>query len=100
LSQAGISLAALRISARSGGRSQATSYAAAVNAGFMRSVLLDTVADAAAAAGVALGGLIILAAGGLYWLDSAIALAMSLVVAFHAQRLVYLAVTQVREANR
>src|SRR5437879_7495328 len=35
----------------------------------MRAVLLDTTADAAAAAGVALTGAIILWAGGLYWLD-------------------------------
>ncbi|TMK72125.1 MAG: cation transporter [Actinobacteria bacterium] len=53
----------------------------------MRSVMLDTVADAAAAAGVAIGGAIILIAGGLYWLDSAIALAVALVIGFHALKL-------------
>jgi cobalt-zinc-cadmium efflux system protein len=54
----------------------------------MRAVLLDTAADAAAAAGVALTGGIILATGGLYWLDPAVALTISAVVAYHAIRLV------------
>ena len=35
----------------------------------MKAVLLDTAADAAAAGGVAVTGALILAAGGLYWLD-------------------------------
>lgn len=47
-------------------------------------VLLDTVADAAAAAGVAVAGGIILATGGWYWLDPAVALAVAVVVAYHA----------------
>ena len=47
-------------------------------------VLLDTVADAAAAAGVAAAGAIILATGGWYWLDPAVALAIAVVVAYHA----------------
>jgi cobalt-zinc-cadmium efflux system protein len=47
-------------------------------------VLLDTVADAAAAAGVAAAGAIIVATGGWYWLDPAIALAIAIVVAYHA----------------
>jgi cobalt-zinc-cadmium efflux system protein len=53
----------------------------------MRSVLLDTAADASAATGVAISGGIILATGGLYWLDSAVALGISGVVAYHAIRL-------------
>jgi cobalt-zinc-cadmium efflux system protein len=53
----------------------------------MRSVLLDTAADAAAAAGVAITGGIIFATGGLYWLDPAVALGISAVVAYHAIRL-------------
>ena len=53
----------------------------------MRAVLLDTAADAAAAAGVAVTGGVILAAGGLYWLDPAVALAISVVVAYHAIQL-------------
>jgi cobalt-zinc-cadmium efflux system protein len=47
-------------------------------------VLLDTIADAAAAAGVAATGAIILATGGWYWLDPAVALAIAAVVAYHA----------------
>ncbi|MDE3206163.1 MAG: cation transporter [Acidobacteriota bacterium] len=53
----------------------------------VRAVLLDTVADAAAAAGVAASGLVIWLAGGWYWLDPAAALVISAVVAFHAARL-------------
>jgi cobalt-zinc-cadmium efflux system protein len=47
-------------------------------------VLLDTVADAAAAAGVAAVGAIILATGGWYWLDPAVALVIAVVIAYHA----------------
>jgi len=49
----------------------------------MRAILLDTVADAAAAAGVAATGAIILATGGWYWLDPAVALAIALVIGYH-----------------
>lgn len=51
-------------------------------------VLLDTVADAAAAAGVAAAGAIILAVRGWYWLDPAVALAVAVVVTYHAVRLI------------
>jgi len=51
-------------------------------------VLLDTVADAATAAGVAVVGAIILATGGWYWLDPAVALAIAVVVAYHAVALI------------
>lgn len=47
-------------------------------------VLLDTVADAAAAAGVAATGVIILATGGWYWLDPAVALIIAVIIAYHA----------------
>jgi len=47
-------------------------------------VLLDTIADAAAAAGVAATGAIILATGGWYWLDPAVALAIAVVIGYHA----------------
>ena len=47
-------------------------------------VLLDTIADAAAAAGVAAVGGIILATGGWYWLDPAVALIIAMVIAYHA----------------
>ena len=51
-------------------------------------VLLDTIADAAAAAGAALAGGIILATGGWYWLDPAVALAIAVVVGYHAVALI------------
>lgn len=51
-------------------------------------VLLDTIADAAAAAGVAVTGAIILAARGLYWLDPAVALLIAAVVGWHAVALI------------
>jgi len=51
-------------------------------------VLLDTAADAAAAAGVAAAGGIILATGGWYWLDPAVALAVAVVVGYHAAALI------------
>lgn len=54
----------------------------------MRSVMLDTVADAAAAIGVAVSGAIILVAHGAYWLDAAVALAIAVVVGYHAVRLI------------
>jgi cobalt-zinc-cadmium efflux system protein len=54
----------------------------------MRSVMLDSVADAATAAGVALSGAIILAAQGLYWLDAAMALVIAVVVGYHAVKLI------------
>jgi cobalt-zinc-cadmium efflux system protein len=54
----------------------------------MQSVMLDTVADAVAAVGVAASGTVILLSGGLYWLDSLVALAIALVVGFHAVRLI------------
>jgi cobalt-zinc-cadmium efflux system protein len=47
-------------------------------------VLLDTIADAAAAAGVAVAGGIILATRGWYWLDPAVALIIAMVIAYHA----------------
>jgi cobalt-zinc-cadmium efflux system protein len=47
-------------------------------------VMLDTIADAAAATGVAVTGAIILAVGGLYWLDPAVALVIAAVISWHA----------------
>jgi cobalt-zinc-cadmium efflux system protein len=51
-------------------------------------VLLDTVADAAAAAGVAAAGAVILAVRGWYWLDPAVALIIAVLVAYQAVRLI------------
>jgi len=49
----------------------------------MRAILLDTVADAAAAAGVAVTGAVILATGGWYWLDPVVALTIAVVIGYH-----------------
>lgn len=54
----------------------------------VRAVLLDTAADAAAAAGVAVSGAIILGTGGWYWLDPAVALVIAVIVGYHAYKLV------------
>jgi len=54
----------------------------------MQSVMLDTVADAAAAIGVAVSGAVILITGGLFWLDSVVALIIAVVVGYHALRLI------------
>ena len=62
-------------------------------------VLLDTVADAAAAAGVAVTGAIILATGGWYWLDPAVALAIAVIVAYHALALIRKVTGRLRTAG-
>jgi cobalt-zinc-cadmium efflux system protein len=61
-------------------------------------VLLDTIADAAAAAGVAATGAIIFATGGWYWLDPAIALTIALIVAYHAIALIRKVLIRLRPA--
>ncbi len=62
----------------------------------MRAILLDTAADAAAAAGVMATGVIILATGGWYWLDPAIALIISVFVLYHVARLLRDAISALR----
>ena len=53
----------------------------------MRSVLLDTVADAVTSAAVAVTGAVIFLVQGLYWLDSAIAIVVGLIIGAGATRL-------------
>jgi cobalt-zinc-cadmium efflux system protein len=53
----------------------------------MRAVMLDTVGDAAANTGVALAGAVILVSGGYEWLDPAVSLAIAVVIAVRAVRL-------------
>ncbi|GAB3568640.1 hypothetical protein GCM10027405_30660 [Arthrobacter alkaliphilus] len=53
----------------------------------MRSILLDTVADGAAAAVVAVVGAVIAITQGLYWLDSAAACLVAALIAVAAVRL-------------
>ncbi|MDQ2815544.1 MAG: cation diffusion facilitator family transporter [Actinomycetota bacterium] len=59
-------------------------------------VLLDTIADAAAAAGVAATGGIILATGGWYWLDPAVALILAVIIASYALALLRKVLRQLR----
>jgi cobalt-zinc-cadmium efflux system protein len=63
----------------------------------MESVMLDTVADAAAAIGVAVSGAVILLTHGLYWLDSLVALVIAVVVGYHAVRLMRRVLADLRE---
>lgn len=65
----------------------------------MRSVLLDTLADALAAAGVAAAGAVIAATGRFYWLDPVVALAISLIVAVAGLKLVADGAQQLRRAE-
>ena len=65
----------------------------------MRAVLLDTVADSVAAGAVALVGGIILATGGNYWLDPAVALLVAAVIAFHAIRLLGKVLVELRSGR-
>jgi cobalt-zinc-cadmium efflux system protein len=62
----------------------------------MRSVLLDTLADAAAAAAIAVAGLIIALTGRFYWLDPVLALVIGAVVIFAAASLIKDAIAKLR----
>ena len=53
----------------------------------MRSVLLDTISDAVASAAVAVSGAIIYLTGRFFWLDSALSVAISVIIAAGAARL-------------
>ncbi len=66
----------------------------------VKAVLLDTAADAAAAAGVAASGAIILGTRGWYWLDPAVALAIAVVIGYHALKLVLKITAALRAARR
>jgi cobalt-zinc-cadmium efflux system protein len=66
----------------------------------MESVMLDTVADAAAAIGVAVSAAVILITNGTYWLDSVVALLIAVVVGYHAIRLMLRVLARLREKLR
>jgi cobalt-zinc-cadmium efflux system protein len=66
----------------------------------MQSVMLDTVADAAAALGVAISGAIILITNGTFWLDPTVAMAIALVVAYHALRLMRSALAELGKTRQ
>jgi cobalt-zinc-cadmium efflux system protein len=65
----------------------------------IKAVLLDTAADSAAAAGVAISGAIIFGAGGLYWLDPATALVIAIVVGYHAAKLLRKVIAALRSTQ-
>lgn len=65
----------------------------------MKSVLLDTLADAAAAAGLLVGGTVIWLTGGLYWIDPIIALILAAVIGVVGIRLARQAVAALRGAD-
>lgn len=65
----------------------------------MRSVLLDTLADALAAAGVAVVGTFILVTGRLFWLDSVVAILIGAVIAAGSVRLLGQVVSALRHGE-
>lgn len=65
----------------------------------MKSVLIDTLADAAAAAGVLTAGIIIWITGGLYWLDPVIALLLAAAIGYTGTRLAMQAFASLRGAD-
>jgi cobalt-zinc-cadmium efflux system protein len=66
----------------------------------IKAVLLDTAADAAAAAGVAASGAVIMITGGWYWLDPTVALVIAAVVGYHAVGLIWRVLRAVRTRPR
>lgn len=62
----------------------------------MRSVLLDALADAAAAAAIVVAGTIILLTNSLYWLDPVLALAVCALIAIAAIQLLLTAIAAMR----
>ena len=63
----------------------------------MRSVMLDTISDAASAAAVAIAGLIIFLTKSLYWLDSVVALLVGLVIGYNAIKLLRDVIKELKE---
>ncbi len=62
----------------------------------MRSVLIDALADAVAAAAIAVAGVIILLTNRLYWLDPVLALGVSVLIAVAAIQLIIKAIAAMR----
>ena len=62
----------------------------------MKSVMLDTVADAASAVSVAITGGIIFAMNGYYWLDPVVALLVAAIIGYHALKLLREVLTEMR----
>lgn len=66
----------------------------------MRSIVLDTIADAVSAGAVAVTGGIILWTGRLFWLDAAVALVIGIVIGYQAIRLLREALTELGNEDR
>jgi cobalt-zinc-cadmium efflux system protein len=66
----------------------------------MESVMLDSLADAAAAIGVAISAAIILLTRGNYWLDALVALVIALVISYQAIKLLRRVLVALREQRR
>jgi cobalt-zinc-cadmium efflux system protein len=64
----------------------------------LRAILLDTLGDASAAAGVAISGGIILATSGNDWLDPMVALLIAIVIGYHAVKLVSEITSELKKA--
>jgi cobalt-zinc-cadmium efflux system protein len=65
----------------------------------MRSVLLDTVSDALASAGVAVSGAIIYVTGRYFWLDSLLSLVIAVVIGVGAVRLLAAVIVALRTGS-
>lgn len=65
----------------------------------MRSALLHMVGDAVASLGVAIAGLVILLTGGFYWLDPVVSLAIGMLIAFQAYKLLRQAIDVLLEST-
>lgn len=65
----------------------------------MRSIVLDTIADAVSAAAVAATGAIMLWQKGYYWLDPAVALVIGVVIAFQAIKLLAAVLHELRASH-
>jgi cobalt-zinc-cadmium efflux system protein len=66
----------------------------------IKAVVLDTAADAAAAAGVAVCGAVIVITGGWYWIDPAVALVIAVVFGYHATALIWRVLSALRIASQ
>ena len=62
----------------------------------LRAVSLDTAANAAAAAGLAASGAVIMITGDWYWLDPTVALIIAAVIGYHAVNLISRVLTALR----
>ena len=66
----------------------------------IKAVLLDTAADAAAAAGVAASGAVIIITRGWYWVDPTVALVIAAVIGYHAVALIWRVLRALRARPR